>query len=339
MISVIIPVYNTEKCLEKCFSSVADQTFKEYEVIMVDDGSTDGSAAICQRFAQADTRFHYYYKANGGSSSARNLGIEKAAGDYIAFIDSDDSIESDYLETLAAPLKERRYDMVQCGMSIHKGDSVTEVLPPATVYSGADYAKAVLKRQFHIFLFITTTTKLYRRELIRQCGVLFDEGIAVSEDCLFNTQLLPHLTNVKQLAYPGYHYIQDNSTLTKTKASYDKAFQSIRIGNITSGIRASLIRQYGWEDDPDVIKGFHTAICIIYLSNAHEIECGHFTKEEKQKLYNSYFSAMDYPVEKTIGDYTGTDKAIIEASVKKDAKTIGRIYQMRELKSKIAFWR
>ena len=305
---------------------------------MIDDGSTDHSAAICKEFALADDRFHYHYKENGGSGSARNCGLTKAVGDYVAFLDSDDFIENDYLERLSAPLTERQYDLIQSGMILSHSDKSTELTLPDCDFADTSYIEAVLKRAFHIFLFITTTSKLYRKELILSNGIAFDEDISVSEDCLFNTQLLPYLHDVRQLHYQGYHYVQDHSTLTKTKSSYKKVEQSIKIGNITSGIRSSLIKQYKLENNPDVIKGFHTAVCIIYLSNAHEIECGGFTKEEKKKLYDSYFSVMNYPVDQAIHEYEGTDRKIIEASVKKDATSISKIYKLRELKSKVKFW-
>lgn len=335
MISVIIPIYNSEKYLKTCLSSVRDQSFKDFEVLMIDDGSSDASAAICQEFAHTDNRFYYYYKENGGSASARNFGLKKATGDYVAFLDSDDYIESDYLENLAAPLKERQYDLIQSGMILNNGSKTTELTLPDYDFTDAEYIEAVLKRAFHIFLFITTTSKLYRKEVILSNGIAFDEDVSVSEDCLFNTQLLPYLHDVRQLHYQGYHYVQDHSTLTKTKSSYKKVEQSIKIGNITSGIRSSLIKQYKLENNPDVIKGFHTAVCIIYLSNAHEIECGGFTKEEKKKLYDSYFSVMNYPVDKAINEYFGTDQKIIEASFRKNTSFIGKIYTLRNIKSKI----
>lgn len=335
MISVIIPIYNSEQYLKTCLSSVRNQSFKDFEVLMIDDGSTDHSAEICKEFALADDRFHYHYKENGGSGSARNCGLTKAVGDYVAFLDSDDFIENDYLEKLSAPLTERQYDLIQSGMILNNSDKTTELSLADGDFTDVAYIEAVLKRAFHIFLFITTTSKLYRKELILSNGIAFDEDVTVSEDCLFNTQLLPYLHDVRQLHYQGYHYVQDHSTLTKTKSSYKKVEQSIKIGNITSGIRYSLIKQYKLENNPDVIKGFHTAVCIIYLSNAHEIECGGFTKEEKKKLYDSYFSVMDYPVDKTIDDYTGTDKRIIQYSCQKRNDKITDVYKLRDNKTKL----
>jgi glycosyltransferase involved in cell wall biosynthesis len=103
-ISVIVPIFNTEKYLERCIESILSQTYSDFEVILVDDGSTDSSLEIAERYAKADTRVKVLHKENGGSSSARNLGIKNAAGDYFSFIDSDDYIEPFMLERLSEPV-------------------------------------------------------------------------------------------------------------------------------------------------------------------------------------------------------------------------------------------
>lgn len=100
LISVIIPVYNTESYVRVCLESLVEQTYTNFEVLMIDDGSTDNSGEICQEYTERDSRFHYYRKENGGVSSARNLGIEYSRGNYLTFVDSDDWVEEDYLEVL-----------------------------------------------------------------------------------------------------------------------------------------------------------------------------------------------------------------------------------------------
>ena len=104
LISVIIPVYNTESYIGICLESLVKQTYTNFEVLMIDDGSTDNSGKICQEYTESDSRFHYYRKEKGGVSSARNLGIEYSRGDYLTFVDSDDWVEEDYLEVLYSTL-------------------------------------------------------------------------------------------------------------------------------------------------------------------------------------------------------------------------------------------
>ena len=100
IVSIIIPIYNAERYLQECLESIRVQSYKDFEVILVDDGSTDKSASICNAFVEIDKRFHYYHKTNGGVSSARNAGLEKASGDWIAFIDADDWVSPHYLQTV-----------------------------------------------------------------------------------------------------------------------------------------------------------------------------------------------------------------------------------------------
>ena len=99
-VSIIVPIYNKEKYLEKCLDSILGQTYRDLEIILVDDGSTDNSLAICQRYAEKDLRIKIYHKPNGGVSSARNLGLEKSTGTLISFADPDDSLHAECIERL-----------------------------------------------------------------------------------------------------------------------------------------------------------------------------------------------------------------------------------------------
>jgi len=114
LISVIIPVYNVEPYLKKCLDSVVTQTYKEIEIILVDDGSTDGSGPICDEYAAQDKRIRVIHKRNGGLSDARNVGLDRCSGRYVTFIDSDDYVASDYVERLYRILVEYNADIAVC---------------------------------------------------------------------------------------------------------------------------------------------------------------------------------------------------------------------------------
>ena len=116
MISIIVPIYNVEKYLNRCLDSIKNQTYTDFEVLMIDDGSTDGSAIVARDFLD-DLRFKYYYQHNQGLSAARNTGLDNAIGEFVCFIDSDDYIELNYLETLLESLISNNADVAQCGMS------------------------------------------------------------------------------------------------------------------------------------------------------------------------------------------------------------------------------
>ncbi len=113
MLSIIIPIYNVEKYIEQCLRSIAGQTYKDFEVLMIDDGSTDGSAGICKFFAM-DKRFVYVYKKNGGVSSARNTGLDMAKGKYLSFVDPDDYISSNFYELIISVMDEEEADICVC---------------------------------------------------------------------------------------------------------------------------------------------------------------------------------------------------------------------------------
>jgi len=122
MISVIIPVYNCEKWLEACVSSLINQSYKDFEILLVNDGSTDGSEAVCKSLAGEHCCIRYFSKENGGAASARNLGLDNAKGDYVAFVDADDTVKRNYLETLIKSATEYNADIVMCDYIKHTKD-------------------------------------------------------------------------------------------------------------------------------------------------------------------------------------------------------------------------
>lgn len=111
LVSIIVPVYNTEEYIRQCLDSILNQTYQNFECLLINDGSSDNSADICREFVAKDTRFRYFEKENGGVSSARNLGIERSEGAYITFVDSDDWVDSDYLEVLYSAILEEQADI------------------------------------------------------------------------------------------------------------------------------------------------------------------------------------------------------------------------------------
>ena len=130
LVSVIVPVFNVEKFLEKCVSSITNQTYKNLEILLVDDGSTDNSGTICDNFSKNDNRLKVFHKKNGGLSDARNYGIERATGSYIMFIDSDDWIENDTIELLLDKTIEEKSDIVVFGISKDYDDGRRKIRIP-----------------------------------------------------------------------------------------------------------------------------------------------------------------------------------------------------------------
>ena len=126
MISIIIPVYNVSQYLNECIQSVVNQSYNDFECILIDDGSSDGSEIICDQWEQKDSRIKVIHQPNQGGATARNRGITEALGEYIAFIDSDDWIDSDYLYQLVQPIEKYNVDLVVCGLQQHYSDGTSK---------------------------------------------------------------------------------------------------------------------------------------------------------------------------------------------------------------------
>ena len=217
-ISIIVPVYNASKTIERCINSIRSQSFKDFEAIFIDDGSTDDSLAICERLAQEDPRLIVAHKANGGVSSARNAGLSKASGEWIAFADSDDALGADYLKSLyetAAPLS--GVDLVVSGYKcVYPNNSAREyvftggLMPPQ---------KALALKRLYRYGF--PFGKLYRRELLDKHNIRFDTSINMAEDMLFMLEFMHRAENVFVSEACGYNYYFYPASLSKKYWSFD----------------------------------------------------------------------------------------------------------------------
>ena len=221
LVSIIIPVYNVEKFLRDCLESVTAQTYGKYEVILVDDGSTDSSAEICKEYCSMDSRFKLIRKENGGASSARNAGLEQAVGEYIYFLDSDDWLEKDTLETLINCAKKEAADVVFCE-AYAINEKTDEILTKN--YSYHDFyqtgipheqMKAMVKnKEFHVVVWLL----LLKREMLMRNHLAFIEGI-MYEDAVFTYQvfcLAERAAHVHRVLYNRRY--RDDSVMTSKKS-------------------------------------------------------------------------------------------------------------------------
>ncbi len=337
MISVIVPIYNSEKYLERCISSIIAQSFSDIEILLIDDGSKDKTAEICKKYVISDNRVKYYRKENGGVASARNLGLSKAKGSYITFVDSDDYIGKNYLKKMAEQITDEKYTLIQCGLTLEKEDCRTQLSYEKMKCNQKEYVRMVISRQIPIFLFQTTVSKLYNRKVIVENKLLFNENVPISEDCLFNTQLMPFIDAYCYVDSNLYYYNQhnDNSLTHNRKRDFQSILSSIDVGIITSSIRNKCILENQLQNDSEICRGFQRAVCIIYLSNACEIEEAYFSYEQRKQLYEMYFKEMNYSIDDIIKEYSGTDKIILRANKNKNDRIIHIIYKLRHYKSKL----
>lgn len=126
MVSIVIPIYNAEKFLKKCVSSVLEQSYKDFELILIDDGSSDNSSVICSEFAECDSRVIFIHQNNSGVSSARNCGLEAAKGEFIAFVDSDDYVEKDWLKLQINAMTANNADVAVCGIKLGEKKKIVQ---------------------------------------------------------------------------------------------------------------------------------------------------------------------------------------------------------------------
>lgn len=245
-ISIVIPVYNAEDYLDKCLSSIVRQDMSSYEVILVDDGSTDASPLICERYSATYPRFKTISKPNGGVSSARNAGLNVADGEYVMFVDSDDALAPGALAALDSAT-EGFPDFVVGGFNIYNENMFFGTTQPAT---GSSYSPdrmssflddTMMKRGD---LYRGPWAKLYRNSVIRRNGIHFNEGLCYAEDKLFIYEFLNHVKSAASVNAPVYEYFRRSGTLSGGKTTERRASQLLAVVPLISSAMIRLEEKY-----------------------------------------------------------------------------------------------
>lgn len=197
-ISVIVPVYNAERYLEECVRSILQQTYTNFELLLVDDGSTDNAPLLCDGFCQKDLRVQVLHKPNGGVSSARNLGISCAKGKYLAFVDADDWVESDYLADLVDKIGDT--DLAICGVADRESWILTE-----EIVSTKELRTHPSRYAKHPYINYSVN-KLYRKSIVDTYKLTFPETMRRGEDAAFVASYLEHCQTVSIFPRILYNY-------------------------------------------------------------------------------------------------------------------------------------
>ena len=215
-ISVIVPIYKVEKYLMRCIKSIQNQTYTNLEIILVDDGSPDRCGEICEEFARQDKRICVIHKENGGLSDARNAGLEVAKGEYIAFVDSDDYIAPDFLQTLYGHLVETDSDVALCSYQVVTGQDLLvnqEETTPVYVYNRKELLLNLYDANHEdATFFIVAWNKLYKRSLWQQ--VRFPKG-KIHEDEATTYQIFDLCKKGVYVKAPLYGYFTSESSITR----------------------------------------------------------------------------------------------------------------------------
>lgn len=204
-ISIIVPVYNVEKYIDKCLKSLTQQTLQDIEIIIVNDGSLDKSIDIIKKYVkQNPTKIKYYEKKNGGLSSARNYGLEYATGEYIAFLDSDDYVETNMYEEMYILAKKEKADMVECDF-LWEWEYGKKIFDKRREYK--------IKEEMMKKPRVVAWNKIYKREILNKYKIRFPEGL-IYEDMEFFYKLLPHINKMSYLNKYFVHYTQREDSIT-----------------------------------------------------------------------------------------------------------------------------
>lgn len=295
LLSVIVPVYNVEKYLDKCVQSIVDQTYSNLEIILVDDGSPDKCPQLCEKWAQRDNRIKVVHKKNGGLGDARNAGLDIASGDYVAFVDSDDHIAPMMYETLMKKAVECKLDVVKSGFmrEYHTGKIENFIDMDARQDIGKE---AILKLiPLHIPKFgrkltytCTSCTSVYKRSIV---PYFVSERRYVSEDLIFTVECMLRANSfayIPQSYY--YYYVRDDSI---THQYNEKTFVLIKsttsyLDNILTKIGLDIAPQYIYNKVHHLIKGVILPSDLSPRAKREAIE-----GIVKDKEYQSYLHRCD----------------------------------------------
>ncbi len=290
MVSVVVPVYNVENFLDRCVKSIVEQTYGNLEIILVDDGSKDVSAEICDKWAQKDARITVIHKDNAGAGFARNSGIDAANGKYILFVDSDDYIALQTVEKCVAELEKTKADFVMFGRFNVDGEgNITEMpmVDSQLFFEGDQVLNDILPGLFTYERGsgISTCCKMYDLELIKSTGIRYrSEREILSEDAFFNLELFRYIKTVAIIPESFYYYYKNENSLSR---SYRKDLPELNAAFLKAGLVLCEESDY-----PQRVCDYIKARYHIYaFGGMKQIEAGDFSENEKKKLLYGIFKS------------------------------------------------
>lgn len=215
-ISIIVPVYNTEQYLPRCIDSILSQSFTDFELLLIDDGSTDGSSAICDDYAKKDNRVRVFHKENGGASSARNVGLDNAKGEWVTFVDSDDYVLDNYLSLGF----EKNIDMYVQNWKYADG-LVKDCYEPCVIEE--DGYGQFLKENIHTDMFRTACCSFVKSKILNDNNIKFDTRFKLGEDTLFVMDYYKYAKSICIVGNSCYIYNRQDNWNNKYCLSWDDA--------------------------------------------------------------------------------------------------------------------
>jgi glycosyltransferase EpsJ len=262
LVSVVVPIYNVEKWLERCLATILNQPFTDLEIILVNDGSTDNCGKICEQYAQIDKRIKVVHKENRGLSSARNAGIEAATGKYIVFIDPDDVISQEYFEVLLSTAEKYNCDAVVSG---YKKVPINDIVVPGfklnEVMNGKDFVLSSSNIHSNNDLCFVWRY-CYRLDVIKESNIKFNEQVFIGEDVIFNLEFLLKSSRVCAIQSNYYDYTVNNPDSLMRVPFKPKLEQSLVK---QYEVRKRLSKKYGLLED----REYRTDMANYYLNTIY----------------------------------------------------------------------
>lgn len=220
LVSVIVPVYNAKVYLERCVNSVLAQEYEEFELILVDDGSTDGSSLICDAYAERDARVRVIHKANSGVSDSRNRAMDEAKGKYLQFLDADDWLTPDATKLFVQSAERSGCDMVIADFYRVVGDKLSHKgdIEKGEILTREEFAGFMMENPAD-FYYGVLWNKFYHRELVEKLQLRMDPGISWCEDFIFNLEYIRHCRTIYALQVPVYYYVKTKGSLVNSQGA------------------------------------------------------------------------------------------------------------------------
>lgn len=218
-LSIIIPIYNAEKTLSRCLESIHKQSYTDYEVIMVNDGSKDKSEIICKEITQKDKRFRYFSQENAGPGAARNHGIDEAKGEFIIFVDADDWVEKGYLTTIMAPENDG-YDAVIWGFTEEWKERSAVITPKAEAGNEYNTVLQTIYKLKQAVQYGMSWNCRFRLDTLHKHDIRMPLDVKLHEDCIFTNWYFQHIQSLRVLAHSGYHYVHPEGESLCTRRFY-----------------------------------------------------------------------------------------------------------------------
>lgn len=284
LISVIVPIYNVEKYLDRCIKSIVNQTYSNLEIILIDDGSQDNCFKICNKWAELDNRIKVIHKENGGLSDARNVGLKMAKGEYIGFIDSDDFISKYFIELLHRKLVETKSDLIQCDY-LKVNDNYLEKEKSVKT----DFDIEIFNTEEALRLLIeekkinqVVWNKLYKKELLQKIRFEYNK---LNEDDFFTYQVFAKCNKIAYINLPLYYYLVRNQSIMGKKYSIKRL----------DGLEARFLRYNFIKKNYQELDSFGKKSLLFYIIYCYQMVLTINNKNERieaEKIVEDYFKKV-----------------------------------------------